>query len=542
MAPETTLRLAPPDGATALVIVFSVPNYAPFRAHPETLTLRVDRGATQRRCCFTIGQHALLLALPPNQGSVLLHVTAARTFVPRELGLNQDTRRLSILIHGFQYQGGSGALLLSRGATVAQLTPLTTGLLLGLALTFVLALVLAWLRPFYAIVLLIVLEPFGSNIAFGLTTITFFKAALAGSLIGFAPRVRWSELWQRREALVPIACIGGLVAAALLSTVHAQYRDLAIREVLKYVEYALIFSVSFLAYRITRDRGIAGAAFILVAIAVCVAALAQEVMGAPETAFVFGHVVPRISGPLEGPNQLAGWLELLVPVLLCVRLQKELRGWATIAALLAIATSALTLSRAGMLGLAVGIAVFAFASQRAEGRRVAPVAIAVALAALATIAYRALPQGPDTPNDLFNNGLGTRSQLWHAAVMLWRSHPWFGIGAGNYETQLGRVGLVGVRTHANSWYLQSLAEGGIVMFAAVLATIYGLVVTFLNSRAAFATAALAATAAICAHQIFDDLIFFPKVGAMWWIIVGVGAAAASTMRLDSAVRRPEALA
>jgi O-antigen ligase len=223
-------------------------------------------------------------------------------------------------------------------------------------------------------------------------------------------------------------------------------------------------------------------------------------------------------------------------------LQKELRAWATGAALLAIVTSALTLSRAGMLGLAVGIAVFAFASQRAEGRRVAPVAIAVALAALATIAYRALPQGPDTPNDLFNNGLGTRSQLWHAAVTLWRSHPWLGIGAGNYETQLGRVGLVGVRTHANSWYLQSLAEGGIVMFAAVVATIYGLVVTFLNSRAAFATAALAATAAICAHQIFDDLIFFPKVGAMWWIIVGVGAAAASTMRLDSAVRRPEAVA
>ncbi len=140
-------------------------------------------------------------------------------------------------------------------------------------------------------------------------------------------------------------------------------------------------------------------------------------------------------------------------------------------------------------------------------------------------AYRALPQGPG--DDTFNNGLGTRSQLWHAAIVLWRSHPITGIGAGNYETQLGRVGLIGVRTHANSWYLQSLAEGGLLMFSAVLATIYGLIVTLMQSRAMLTNAALAATAAVCAHQVFDDLIFFPKVGAMWFLILGVGAAALS---------------
>src|ERR1700688_3415169 len=532
MGPKAVLRLTAPAVANTVVLVFAVPNYAPFRAQTERLTLQIQGKNPEIRCCYGPGEHAVLLVLPPRRAAVsLLSVTAALSFVPKDLGINEDPRRLSVLIRSFQYRSSSGSLILPAGTAVAQAVPMTPFTFAAFVLIFVVALVLAWRRPIYAIALLIVLGPFGPSISLGFTTITFFKTAIVGTLIGFAPRAPWKELWGRREALIPIACIGGLVAATVISFTNAEYRGPVLRETLKYVEYAIVFAVSFLAYRIEPDRRPVGVAFVLVTGAVCLAALSQESTGAPETAFVLGHIVPRIAGPLEGPNQLAGWLEIIVPVLLCVRLQKPLRAAGTLVAVLAILTSMLTLSRAGMLGMVIGIAVFAIASQRAEGRRVTPFAIVASLAAIATLAYRALPQRPNAAGDSFNGGLGTRGQLWHAAVTLWRSHPLTGVGAGNYETQLGSVGLIGVRTHANSWYLQSLAEGGIVMFAAVVATIYGLISTFIESRALLATAALAATAAICAHQFFDDLIFFPKVGTMWWLILGVAAAAAASSRL-----------
>ena len=80
----------------------------------------------------------------------------------------------------------------------------------------------------------------------------------------------------------------------------------------------------------------------------------------------------------------------------------------------------------------------------------------------------------------YAGGVGNRDELWRAAWRMFLAHPLLGAGAGNSELDLPKFGVYGVRTHANSWYLQSLAEGGVVLFGATLALIGASIGAFLR--------------------------------------------------------------
>jgi O-antigen ligase len=119
--------------------------------------------------------------------------------------------------------------------------------------------------------------------------------------------------------------------------------------------------------------------------------------------------------------------------------------------------------------------------------------------------------------------LGTRAILWAAALDLWRTSPLVGIGAGNFELDLGMVGHPEVQTHANSVYLQALSETGAVGFVATLALIVTTIWTFARtySRRPLVIGMFAASVALALHQVFDYLWFFPKIGVFWAVLLAI---------------------
>ena len=393
---------------------------------------------------------------------------------------------------------------------------------------FIFALAVTRVRPALGLALLVVCDPYDYAHYVLFTTITLAKVALIGVAVGLM--LRHASL-QPLRARASLPLLGGAVAIAIataLTAIPGVYIDAVARETLKALEYLAIFCVAVVARGADDDDRPIWYALFATTTLVCLGAIVQEFTIAPSGVMIGGRVIARIAGPLEGPNQLAGFLDIALP-LLGARALRDRDRIAAVVFALAFVTDVLTLSRAGAVGAVVGIAtvVFFFATPRTR-RPLAIGATAVAAIAFAALARSGLSQRLFSASDVDTaSGLGSRGELWHAAIGFWRSSPLLGIGAGNFELDLPQVGLVGVRTHANSLYLQSLAEGGIVLFAATVWTIVVAVRMFLvrAPREAIYVGVGAATLALAAHQVLDFLTFFTKVGGFWWLWLGIATGA-----------------
>jgi O-antigen ligase len=383
-------------------------------------------------------------------------------------------------------------------------------------------------RPVYAIALLIVVQPFAIYGDVWVTTVTLPKAMLLGVLLGLA---------TRSGALRPFASprpraifISGvlLVAATLLTVAHAAYYAPVARETLKTVEYVLLFVAIVCAYRLDPDAVVVRNACVAVAIVVALLALSQEFYGATSSLRINGHEMPRVAGPLEGPNQLAGYFDVAIPLIFALAIDSpSIVIQATL--FLIVLADVLTFSRGGALGAVAGVLAVALTYRRHVTKPLSFMAagLLAGIGAAGLLAHSlAMFRLWDFSDSPYAGGVGTRSKLWHAAFALWRQHPVLGVGAGNFELEIPLTGLRGVRTHANSLYLQSLVEGGIPLFAATVWLAYVSIATFARDRlrSPFIVAAFAASIALGLHQVVDLLVFYPKVGGWWWIVLGLGAA------------------
>jgi O-antigen ligase len=385
---------------------------------------------------------------------------------------------------------------------------------------------LTYRRPALGIGALIVCTPFADARYLLGTSITVPKAALAGFVIALLLHRTSLRVLGERPVRALLLAFAAVLAAIALSTLGALHHDAVAREFLKWLQYAVVFAAVVVGFSYDPDDRPVWTALIAIAFFEAAEAAFQLLFGAPSGVFVGGHAVPRVAGSLEGPNQFSGWLNLLLPVLFA-RTLTDRNPWLVSALVLCSAAQAATLSRSGIVAAVVAAAVVLFVTRpdrrvgagfAAGGLLLAAVLVTMGLAVGLEARFFSLAEVPQPDH------LGTRALLWAAALELWRTSPIVGIGAGNFEFDLGMVGHPEVRTHANSLYLQALSELGVVGFAATIGLLWTIFATFARSfsRRPLVIGMFAASVALALHQVFDDLWFFPKIGLFWALLLGVG--------------------
>lgn len=533
MGARATLKVTVPAGADTLLVNVYLPKFgAP--AHGQSLRVRIGKAPAQERCCFGAGEHELTFALPASarHGIAFVQLRTRSTFVPREIGLNQDPRHLSVLIRGIAFENGTTGERFD-SAPLPWL-PARAALPL-LALGGILVLVLTLRRPVFGVAALVLTDPFLLAYTIHGTSVTLPKITLLAVAVGMTPRL--AQILRNRPgtALRLLAAAQLLFALTMIpASLHAAFHAAAARETLKALEYAATLLVAYAAYRLDPDEDAVRLCLSIITIAVAVLAFAQEFSGALQYEVIAGHTVARIAGPLEGPNQLAGFLGVLVPAMVAFAVWHAPLTIERLAISLGTLACFLTFSRAGMGALLLAVAALAAVRYAPARRSVLGAGLLVLFVAALTLAFgvfagavhgRAQALFGSSGDHTFNGGLGSRLALWHGAYAIWRSHPLFGIGPGNYEFAIGRYDP-GIRTHANSMYFQVLAEQGIAglvaMFAVVAASI-GVFIRRLNQP--LALGACAAALAMAFHQIVDCMWIYPKVGIIWWVLLALGAAA-----------------
>jgi O-antigen ligase len=398
-------------------------------------------------------------------------------------------------------------------------------------------------RPVYAAAALIATTPFALYRDLFEVTLTLNKVALVAALCGLGWRAAGKRLdVSGARAVLPIAiALVALVVLTGITIAQAAHPDAVVRETFKAAQYAGLALVAFLAWRNDPDERPIRYALAATTAVVAVVALAQEYSGAPSVLRAGNDLVPRIAGALEGPNQLAGFLGLALPLAFAFTLSRTVLPGEAPAIALGLVALIFTLSRGGTAAALAGIVLAVAGSPLGNFRRLIPIAFLTGFLAFDLLAATGVARG-HAWSALFSHmlsasesaqpgGVGRRSELWQAALVLWNEHPWLGIGAGNYEYAVGSL-VPGVRTHANNAYLQALAEGGIPLAAATAAALLAPLVLFARDarKSSLILGALASCTAFALHQGVDDLLFFPKVGGLFFIIVGLAAGEIARLR------------
>jgi hypothetical protein len=158
------------------------------------------------------------------------------------------------------------------------------------------------------------------------------------------------------------------------------------------------------------------------------------------------------------------------------------------------------------------------------------------------------PGAPVRLEDHFAAAWPSRLGLWRTAVSLWRRRPLLGIGPDNFRhVNAGEIAAGGSgrphddRIHANSLYLETLADLGLLGLAA-LGLVMAAFARVARARAAAGAGLLAAACGVAAgtffvHGVLDWFFAFTPTSGLFWLLLALAGGAWAEPRAPS--RAPE---
>ena len=252
-----------------------------------------------------------------------------------------------------------------------------------------------------------------------------------------------------------------------------------------------------------------------------------------------GELVYRVSGGLGHPNQLGGFLIVLVPFAIATfMISPRSRPFALLVILLAALGTYASFSRGSLVALAVGCVLM-----------LRPRTIVLALP---FVILAALTLAPDTLQERFDTAsssgseLATRTDIWDTALAVWEDDPLVGAGLGSFPLAYAESRAPGKDflpntlfqppPHAHNVYLHLLAEQGLLGLSSFLILLVAGIVHALQLRRSprpwvswFGRAMLGAMAAFAVHNLLD-VTLLEQTGVYIWVLFGILSAVIATER------------
>ncbi len=424
-----------------------------------------------------------------------------------------------------------------------------------------------------------------------LTVLVFGPLALGGvrpwgflTLQGLtmAVMVIWGiRLWVSPKPMLPWPPICWAVAAFVVYTIAryctADIEIVARKELLRVLVYAFLFYA--ILNNLHRQESMQAIALTLVFLAMFISgyAIFQFVTKSQRIWWITNPYYPgRGTGTYIYPNQFAGFLEMIIPLGLCMvmmgrlsHLTKILVGYAV---LVMVAGVAVTFSRGGWLVTAVVLLAtcLALLVQRDFWLKGLVLLTALLLAGV-FFAPKALKLQERVRNAVSGqHGVDDmRFSIWWSAIRMWQEHPLWGVGPGHFDYRYDQYRLPNVQArpeYAHNDYLNTLADWGVAGTALVasawLLLYWGIFRCWKHVRGArddfsrkksnkqaLLTGAALGLAAILVHSLVDFNLQMPAnailavtlmalVTSQWrfateryWISAGAGIKCATTLIL-----------
>ncbi len=330
--------------------------------------------------------------------------------------------------------------------------------------------------------------------------------------------------------------VAGLLCAATLSALTAIDRRAA------FFELATVFFIPALYYALVRDRlrgtspdagwRLAGA-FVLGGVGVAVIGLFQYTQGSHVSIAEGG--LPRLQSVYFSPNRVGLYLGRVFPLLLALTVgMRRWGGWMFYSLALGTATTALALVLSFSRGaLLLGIPAALLAMGIAAGGRYRRVALALVLIeALTLIPLMRVPRFASLL-DLQEGSTFFRLELWRSTLTLLRERPWFGVGPGNFLSAYRTRYVLPTAwqefnlQHPHNIYLDlwaNLGMLGLLAGGALLIAMSGAFVSALRGQrldstpqACLRLGLLGSFAAILAHGLVDNTLFFPDMSIAFFL-------------------------